>query len=490
MFLVAGNEAMRLGALSDLNLATDEADPHFDAICRTAKALFGLPIAMISIVEADTQWFKARSGLDIEGTSRIISFCGSAILDDGVLVIEDATRDDRFRDNPLVVGAPGIRFYAGAPLSLSPGIRIGTLCVIDTAPRSFSEDEERQLQDLALVVVSQLRQAKIEAELRDSEANYRLLADNASDMIVWSNLDTTRRYVSPAVRILLGYEPAELLGTRPIDAVHPEDVPAYRRILDDLGQARVKTAVSRQRYKRKDGTWTWVEATFNLTYDGHSGAPDGYVAAVRDINERMESERRIAHMARHDALTDLANRTLFQERLTQEIARATRHGSTFAVFCLDLDRFKAINDSLGHHAGDTVLRTIAARMQPLLRAEDTIARFGGDEFMILQTGGAQPHGSATLAHRLIRAVCEPMTIEGTLVSVGLSIGIAFGPSAGLDADGFYRNADRALYRAKAGGRNTFRFHEDAGEGVPPIRRAAIQQTCLERPTYRPSGSLG
>ena len=314
-------------------------------------------------------------------------------------------------------------------------------------------------------MVAQLRQAKVEADLRYSEAHYRLLADNASDMIVWSDLDTTRRYVSPAARALLGYEPDELLGTRPIDAVHPDDAPAYRRLLDDLGQARLRNAVSRQRYRRKDGSWTWVEVTFNLTHDPKDGRPDGYVAAVRDINERMEAERRIAHMARHDALTNLANRTLFQERLVQEIARSRRHDERFAVFCLDLDRFKAVNDTFGHQAGDTVLQTVSARMHGLVRTEDTLARFGGDEFMVLQTGTMQPSSGQALACRLIEAVREPITIGGIAVDVGLSIGIAVGPQLGVDGEGLYRQADLALYRAKAGGRNTFRFYDSATDDV-------------------------
>lgn len=474
MYLVAGNEADRLEAIRSLDLSETVSDPRFDAICRTAAALFGAPIALVSIVEAEHQWFRAKCGLVADRTSRSVSFCTYAILADDVFVIENATQDSRFADNPLVTGSPGIRFYAGAPLILSPGIRVGSLCVIDTVPRSFTEKERNQLQELALIVVAQLRQAKVEADLRDSEAHYRLLADNASDMIVWSELDTTRRYVSPAARTLLGYEPNELVGTRPIDAVHPEDAAAYRRLLDDLGQARLRSAVSRQRYRRKDGSWTWVEVTFNLTLNPKDGTPDGYVAAVRDVNERMEAERRIAHMARHDALTNLANRTLFQERLAQEIARSRRREQQFAVFCLDLDRFKAVNDTLGHQAGDTVLQTVSARMHDLVRTEDTLARFGGDEFMVLQTGTTQPGSGQALARRLIEAVREPISVDGIMVGVGLSIGIAVGPQDGVDGDGLYRQADLALYRAKAGGRNTYRFYDDRTDdtSMTPTPRAA------------------
>ncbi|MBX9931805.1 MAG: diguanylate cyclase [Methylobacterium sp.] len=444
-------------------------------MCRTAKALFDVPIALISIVESDRQWFKAKCGISVDGTSRGVSFCTYAIMDDTPFIVEDATRDLRFCDNPLVTGPPGIRFYAGAPLIIGPGLRVGTLCIIDSVPRSFDEEQRHHLQDLALMVVAQLRQAKIEADLRDSEARFRILADNASDMVIRSALDTTRRYVSPAALAITGYTPEELVGTRPLDFVHPDDSEAYGRVLDEVCKGTVRQAVSRQRYRRKDGSWTWVEATFSLTHDPKTGVADGYVAAVRDVNERMVAERRIAHMARHDALTDLANRTLFQERLSQEIARARRYGGQFAVLCMDLDRFKAVNDTLGHQAGDSVLKTIAERMRHLIRTEDILARFGGDEFMILLTGGNQPDSAGTLSQRLIKAVREPIDIDGVMVTVGLSIGISFGPQSGLDADGLYRQADLALYRSKAEGRNTYRFHdscEPAEDAAPVLAESA------------------
>lgn len=459
MYPVASNEADRLQALRDFGLVGTSPDERFDAICRTASALFGLPIALVSLVGENEQRFAAKCGLDVDGTSREVSFCTYAILSDEVFVVEDATRDERFADNPLVTGRPGIRFYAGAPLILGPGIRIGSICVIDTVSRSFTLAQRQQLADLALVVVSQLRQNRVESDLRRSEAHYRLLADNTSDMIVWSNLDTTRRYVSPAARTLLGYDPDALLGTRPIDFVHPDDIAEYRRILDDIGHARIERAISRQRYRRKNGSWTWVEATFSLTRNGAGGEPDGYVAVVRDINERKEAELHIAHMARHDALTELANRTLFQERLAQEIALCKRRGNEFALLCLDLDRFKSVNDTLGHQAGDAVLRTVASRLRAVVRTEDTVARMGGDEFVILQTGPGQPDSGSVLACRLIEAAQEPIVFDEHRISIGMSIGIALASRHGADAEDLYRSADLALYRAKAEGRNTYRFYD-------------------------------
>ncbi|MDO9426783.1 MAG: sensor domain-containing diguanylate cyclase [Methylobacterium sp.] len=459
MYPLPANETERLAALRDLAILDTPPEMQFDAVCRTACSLFRVPMATVTLVEADRQWFKAKCGFSAAGTPRTGSFCTYAILTDDVLVVEDTWADPRFADSPLVTGEPHVRFYAGAPIILAPGVRAGTVCVQDTKARVFSAAERAQLADLATVVAAQMSLHRTEARLRESEAHYRLLADNTSDMIVRSSLDTRRQYVSPASRTLLGYEPDELVGTLPMDQIHPDDAETFTRVLAALGAGRMARAVTRQRYRRKDGSWVWVEVTFNLTRHAVDGRPTGYVAAVRDVSEREESARRISHMARHDALTDLANRTLFRERLTQQLSAIRRGAGGFSVLCLDLDRFKAVNDGLGHQAGDALLCRIADRLKGLVRDEDTVARVGGDEFTIIQSGADRPEEGQHLARRLIEAIREPIDLEGERVVVGASIGIARAPQDGDSPDALYRHADLALYRAKAAGRNTFRFYE-------------------------------
>jgi diguanylate cyclase (GGDEF)-like protein/PAS domain S-box-containing protein len=458
MYPIASNEADRLKALRDLHILATEPDPEFDAICRTATALFDMPISYVSLIEETHQWFKAKCGLDQDCTEREGAFCNYAILSDAVFVVEDAQADPRFRESPLVVQAPRVRFYAGAPLFAENGLRVGILCVLDIVPRHFSQTDGERLKDLASVVSAQLTLHRAKIQLREREAQYRLLAENTSDMVVWATLDTVRRYVSPAVRVLLGYEPEDLVGTKPLDGVHPDDRDAFDELLRDLCEGRRDRVVARQRYRHKDDRWIWVEATFNVTFDSESVRRTGYVAAVRDITERREAEHRIAHMARHDALTDLPNRTLFRERLDREIAMARRTGGC-AVLCLDLDRFKAVNDTLGHQAGDTLLRVLAQRLRGLVRAEDTVARIGGDEFVLIQTGPVAVDGIRALADRVIEAVGQPVDFAGEIVTVGVSLGIALAPRDGVDSDQLCRNADIALFEAKNAGRNTFRFYE-------------------------------
>ncbi|HYF55000.1 MAG TPA: PAS domain-containing protein, partial [Salinarimonas sp.] len=190
MYPLPQNEPARLDALYVLSVLDTPPEPHFDAVSRTASALFGVPIALVSLIDRDRQWFKARCGLDVEGTSREAAFCTYTILSDDVLVVEDATTDERFRDNPLVTGAPGIRFYAGAPLIMGPGIRVGTLCVIDTAPRSFTAEQRFQLADLAQTITALLRlnqsRAVAEAEIaarREREPFLSSVLNASSDCI-------------------------------------------------------------------------------------------------------------------------------------------------------------------------------------------------------------------------------------------------------------------------------------------------------------------
>jgi diguanylate cyclase (GGDEF)-like protein len=182
----------------------------------------------------------------------------------------------------------------------------------------------------------------------------------------------------------------------------------------------------------------------------------GWVTTHEDITERQRAEARIAHLAKHDALTDLANRVMFLERMEYALAWMRRRGQGFAVLVLDLDQFKAVNDSFGHPVGDAVLEAVGERLRACTRETDTVARFGGDEFAILQTLETdQKEGTVVLAKRLLAALSMPYEIDGQQVVIGTSIGIAIAPDHGADADQLLMNADLALYKSKTDGRNAF-----------------------------------
>ncbi|WP_196259103.1 putative bifunctional diguanylate cyclase/phosphodiesterase [Pelagibacterium limicola] len=198
-------------------------------------------------------------------------------------------------------------------------------------------------------------------------------------------------------------------------------------------------------------------------------ADGGWVETHQDITEQRRSEARIHHLARHDALTDLPNRTLFAEEMAMAESRV-RRGEMMAVLCFDLDHFKVINDTLGHGVGDAVLQQVAARINHTKREHETAARFGGDEFALLAGPLKGPKDVAALSERLIAAIGEPMDIQGHRVMIGTSIGIAVAPMDGDDGDTLMKNADLALYRAKGDGRGTYRFFEKGMDATMQHRR--------------------
>ena len=219
-------------------------------------------------------------------------------------------------------------------------------------------------------------------------------------------------------------------------------------------------------------------------------AGGGYLRTYTDITERKAVERRIAHMALHDDLTGLPNRTLFRECLEQRHAEAERNGTGFAVLACDLYGFKGVNDRYGHPIGDLLLQAVAERLRSVVREGDTVARLDGDEFAIILAPLDRPRVADRVARRIIAALSDPFDLDGRTASISVSIGVVVGPREGVDADGLFKRADHALYRAKAAGRNTHSF-DDTGsareiadrDGSPGEWHAAPP---LLPPTKRPS----
>ncbi|HTS41982.1 MAG TPA: EAL domain-containing protein [Xanthobacteraceae bacterium] len=202
--------------------------------------------------------------------------------------------------------------------------------------------------------------------------------------------------------------------------------------------------------------------TTRLVVCDAAGQPQYLIAVIEDSTNRKKSETQISFMAHHDLLTGLVNRALFLKKIEEAGERLRQHGETFSIFMLDLDRFKDVNDSLGHHMGDELLKEAAHRLRSSLRDSDTLARLGGDEFAIIQTGdGDQRENAIALAIRLIDSLNEPFDIEGHKLSIGTSIGISLAPEDGTNSDELMKKSDMALYRAKADGRNSYSFFDPA-----------------------------
>ncbi|MDT7573140.1 MAG: hypothetical protein QOE05_3314, partial [Actinomycetota bacterium] len=238
------------------------------------------------------------------------------------------------------------------------------------------------------------RQRARQLALAESEAHFRLLAENAGDLIARHTVDGICTYASPAARELLGREPESLLGDwTTASPVHPEDVPTVQAAHERL-RSEGAPYVLRYRVQHTDGHWLWVE-TVGRPVLSNEGAVIEIQSATRDVTSRMDQEHRLARLALADSLTGLANRAA----LTQFLEDAIEAGTPVAVLFLDLDRFKVVNDSLGHSAGDDLLRSVAVRLSSTSRDGDMVARLGGDEFVVVAAGMDQPE-AVTLADRL------------------------------------------------------------------------------------------
>lgn len=225
-----------------------------------------------------------------------------------------------------------------------------------------------------------------------------------------------------------------------------------RLYLGRLLQAGGERAGGKAYVTSPDGTSTPIE--YRLASTGFSEGGVGYVMTFQDISERIETEGRLAHLAHHDALTDLPNRRLLSERLDYEMVRARRCGDTFALHLIDLDDFKNVNDRYGHPVGDQLLMRLADRMRATVRVSDTVARIGGDEFAVIQVGVGDQEGAAALARKLLAECQKPVHLSGYELFPAATIGVSF--FAGEQSEeGLWLQADAALYKAKAQGKNTF-----------------------------------
>jgi diguanylate cyclase (GGDEF)-like protein/PAS domain S-box-containing protein len=317
-----------------------------------------------------------------------------------------------------------------------------------------------------LIIVRDVEQrVAAEQRLTASEARYRLLADNSTDMVFQLDQDLVRRYVSPACREILGFEPEELVGVRPADMAHPDDAPRIALAFDCLMRGETETLSIINRIRHKDGRWIWVEARLRALNDPETGKPKGIIGALRDISVRKaiedelaDANRRLQALAGQDALTGLANRRAFDEALAREYRCARQDDSSLAMIMIDVDHFKAFNDLYGHPAGDNCLKLIAKAISKTVRRQaDVAARYGGEEFGIVLPRTDEA-GAVAIAGRIQQAVLrlklEHKGDDRGLVTISAGAAATQPATSAETPEFLVREADRALYLAKKSGRNT------------------------------------
>lgn len=457
------NEAERLVALAETQLLDSEHEAVFDAIVALAASICNVPMAAITLIDRDRQWFKASVGIDDPETPREDAFCTYTILQPDPLEVDDATTDERFRHNPFVLGDAHVRFYAGMPLTTGSGHALGALCVIDRTPRQLNAEQRESLRQLTTVVerlidarTESLRQQQAlrDAEIaaRTAERRLQLIADNIPAAVSIIDRDHVYRYNNAVYERATGKPLAEITG-RPIREIIGEAV--YAQTLPHLERALAGHRTQFELRQERDDGPRFLRGTYQPKRDEH-GEIVGLFGMLLDQTELKQAEDQLRVMAEFDALTKLANRYRLYDVIALSGARAQRHGGGRALLYLDVDRFKSINDRHGHAGGDAVLVEFARRLKSAVRATDTVARLAGDEFVVLLEDVREIGDAIHVAEAILAAMLPPVRCIDADIAVGTSIGVAFSGDPGEDADAWLHRADGALYAAKAAGRGSYR----------------------------------
>ena len=333
----------------------------------------------------------------------------------------------------------------------------GSVRWVETFP-SRIEYQGRPALQVAMIDITERKLA--EATLKNSEERYRTLVESSTDAILMLDRERNAVTCNQAFLDLFGYQKNEVEG-QSIRIVHPseESFRAYGKATYPLVE-RVGSLREEWDLMRKDGTIFSAEIVTS-PIRSLDGTTTGYICIIRDITERKRAEEELAYMATHDSLTGLPNRTLFTDRLTMTLTQARRSKKNLAVMLLDLDYFKDVNDTLGHNMGDHLLRAVGNRLSGLLRKGDTIARIGGDEFLLLLPELLKIEYATALAQKILLTFREPFVFNDHQLHITTSIGIAIFPGDGDTADTLMKSADIAMYRAKNKGRDGFQRYTSA-----------------------------
>jgi diguanylate cyclase (GGDEF)-like protein/PAS domain S-box-containing protein len=288
---------------------------------------------------------------------------------------------------------------------------------------------------------------RTEEALREAEERFRRSFNDAAIGMALVAPDGQFLRTNRSLCEILGYVEEELLEKTFQDITYPDDLDADLDQVRRMLVGKIRTYQMEKRYFHKDGQVVWVLLSVSMVHD-EEGEPLYFVSQIQDISERKVLEERLEHRAFHDSLTDLPNRQLFMDRLGQALRRTMRRHKRVAVLFMDIDKFKGVNDSLGHEVGDLLLTVVAQRLGHCLRPEDTLARFGGDEFVVLIEAVDDPEQAVEVAKRITEEFRKPFNIEGRDLYVAASIGISLGNARTHDSDGLLRDADTAMYRAK------------------------------------------
>jgi diguanylate cyclase (GGDEF)-like protein/PAS domain S-box-containing protein len=463
-------------AADGIGTFTAVAEALFDELTRQAADACGVAIAAVSVLEDGRHWFRSRGEASAADTPRALLLCSEALRSDGGVTIPDLRKDGRFPE--FIPG--GMRFFAGVPIVTARAGAIGTLSVMDPLPKESFDGVLEELRRLA-------REAGRQFDIRlgaeevlagaprpsrpgppPAEPEFRHLVER-SPVGTYVIQSERYRYANPKLGEILCYEPSELAGAE----VAPFVVEADRAgVLSKIRGIAVGAESASYAFRaiRKDGEIVDVEVHESASeLEGRAAL----IGTMLDVTDRKRAEAQAAERAFVDPLTRLPNRVRFLERLETELAQSRRYGRRLAVVHLDVDGFKYVNDNWGHGVGDRLLQSLALRLTRGVREVDTIARIGGDEFLILVPDLKQSGDMSRFSQKLVALMARPVELEDRTLQVAASVGVATFPDDGQSADELLRSADAAMYRAKDSGGNSFELC------TPELTAAAVERLELQ-----------
>lgn len=473
-------EASRQHSLDRLSVLDSGAEASFDGLVHAAAAICGTPIALISLIDHDRQWFKANVGLEgVSETPRAISFCAHAIEQADLFVVEDAQLDPRFATNPIVTGDPHIRFYAGAPLLLSDGSTVGTLCVIAREPLRLTDQQREVLRQLGRTAVHLLEGRRALMAEGDMRQEAERISSGMPIGLYATDGEGACTFTNPRWQEIFGLSLEESLGSGWADTIHPEDRSA---VFAEWTQAAEEAREFEMGFRllRRDGSLINVHSQAKAFRDP-AGVITGFLGFAQDVTSEVALRAELQHQASHDALTQLLNRRAFDACLSQCLQQPAHPGQPgHALLYIDLDQFKIINDAAGHAAGDRLLVQVARLLEAFRSPEASLARLGGDEFGLLLPHCTVAEAEAT-AGRIIR-VLEDVRYqeEEQRFRIGVSIGVVPLVGQGFDPDAVMQAADTSCFAAKESGRNRWHTWGESDADLISRNQAMRWVTRLQR----------
>lgn len=468
-------DLVRLETIRNLDLETSADRALFSRITLLASTMLGCPIALLSIVEDKRQWFLGRTGLALAEAPSDGSFCAVCVSGEGPLLVPDSRADARFRDNPLVTGAPFIRSYLGVPIHSEDGVRLGALCAISPEPHAFNASQIAPLAALAELAEQSIalgvrtRELSLaNAALKQTSQIFRQ-AERATNVGSWRmDIASRQLYWSEQVYAITGLEPGLTVDVeQALSLCLSEDQ-------DMIGAALAETIEQGKPISFETSIRRGDSERRRIRVVGEridvDGRPDSVAGIIHDCTEEHLRNFALKRAAEHDRLTGLFNRASFDRKLAAAMHRADREPVMVAL--LDLDGFKDVNDTLGHLVGDRVLVAIAAHLHQRLGRGMFLARWGGDEFALLFPPATTLAAARAFLEQLIGELDEVVALGSSALTIGATCGLARVEQSGSSEE-IMRRADLALYRGKEQGRGSVVCWDEQIEARQTERQRAI-----------------